>query len=90
LQAVLKRELGAWAGDVAGVLCMLARWSMVVCGEGEADRGPHGTSRESDCAKGTIRSVDGPGPWGKERARARGRRKLASTDRLHRAGGEGE
>ena len=30
VQAVLKRELGAWAGDVAEDLGVQARWSMAV------------------------------------------------------------
>jgi hypothetical protein len=38
VQAVLKRELGHVAGDVAGVLSMCARWSTAVHGEGGADR----------------------------------------------------
>jgi hypothetical protein len=38
VRAVLKRELGAWAGDVARDLGMHAHWSATICGEGGADR----------------------------------------------------
>jgi hypothetical protein len=38
VQAVLKRELGAWAGDVAEDLGVHARWSTMVRGEGRADK----------------------------------------------------
>jgi hypothetical protein len=36
--AVLKRELGAWVGDVADFLDVCARGSATVCGEDGADR----------------------------------------------------
>jgi hypothetical protein len=38
VRAVLKRELGAWAGDMAGDLGVRARWSTTVHGEGGTDR----------------------------------------------------
>jgi hypothetical protein len=62
VRAVLKRELGAWVGDMAGVLGVRARWSTAVCGEGGANRGPM-AQRESEGAKGTVRHADGLDPW---------------------------
>jgi hypothetical protein len=48
--AVLKRELGAWAGDVVGVLGVRARWSTAVHEEGGADRAiPWCRERERAC-----------------------------------------
>jgi hypothetical protein len=51
VQAVLKRELGAWASDVAGDPGERARvrtcWSTMGRGEGGADRASHGVARES-------------------------------------------
>jgi hypothetical protein len=47
----LKRELGAWTGDVVGVLSVRARWSAVVRGEGGAHRGSHGAVRERERAQ---------------------------------------
>jgi hypothetical protein len=41
-----KGRWGTWAGDVAGVLGVCARWSMTVCGEGGADRGARRSERE--------------------------------------------
>jgi hypothetical protein len=50
VRAVLKRELGAWAGNVAGDPGERARvrvcWSTMGRGEGGADRGSHGAERE--------------------------------------------
>jgi hypothetical protein len=46
VRAGLKREMGAWACDVVGVLGVRARWLAVVRGEGVADRGSHGATRE--------------------------------------------
>jgi hypothetical protein len=48
VRAVLKRELGAWAGDVAEDLGMHARWSTMVRGEGGADKA---TPRRSEGAQ---------------------------------------
>jgi hypothetical protein len=38
VRARLKRELGAWAGDVAEVLGGRARWSVTVHGDDGANR----------------------------------------------------
>jgi hypothetical protein len=47
VQAGLRRELGAWAGDVVGDLGVCACWSMAVRGEGGADRAvPRRSERE--------------------------------------------
>jgi hypothetical protein len=50
VRAVLKKELGAWAGVVAGDLSVRARvhacWSTVGRGEGGADKGGPTTQRE--------------------------------------------
>ena len=46
MRAGLKRELGAWTGDMAGVLGVRVHWSAVVHREGGADRGFHNTARE--------------------------------------------
>jgi hypothetical protein len=87
----LKRELGAWTGDVVGVLSVRARWSAVVRGEGEAHRGSHGAVRERERGRrvnGSRRSGARPAVQ-IEGARARLRR-LALTGRPHRAEGERE
>jgi hypothetical protein len=42
-----KGSWGVWAGDVAGVLGVRARWSTAVCRKGGADSGPHGAARGS-------------------------------------------
>jgi hypothetical protein len=39
VRAGLKRELEAWAGNMAKLLDGCARWSSVIHGEGRADRG---------------------------------------------------
>jgi hypothetical protein len=57
-----KGSWGAWAGDVAGVFGVRARWSTVVCGL-------HGAARGSERVEGTLRSVDGSGQ--RDRARAK-------------------
>jgi hypothetical protein len=43
-------KLGAWAGDVAGVLGVRARWSAAVREEGRADRGTM-AQRETERAR---------------------------------------
>jgi hypothetical protein len=48
VQARLKRELGAWAGDVARLLGGCARWSSVIREKGGADRGSHVAARERE------------------------------------------
>jgi hypothetical protein len=75
-----KGRWGAWAGNVAGVLGMRARWSTAVRGEGGSDRGVHGVARGSKRAEGTTHSANRSGPRDRERARARGRRKPTPTD----------
>jgi hypothetical protein len=45
-----KGSWGAWAGDMVGVLGMRAHWSMIVHGEGRADRAvPRCREREGSC-----------------------------------------
>jgi hypothetical protein len=55
-RAVLKKELGAWAGDVAGDLGGRARvracWSMADTGKAELTGRSHGTARERASARG--------------------------------------
>jgi hypothetical protein len=51
VRARLKREMGVSAGNMARVLGVHVRWSVVVRGEGETDRGPHGAARERGGAK---------------------------------------
>jgi hypothetical protein len=65
VRAVLKREMGAWAGDVDGDPGEHARvracWSMAGCEEGGADRGVprHG---ERGRARGeTVQRADNAG-----------------------------
>jgi hypothetical protein len=48
VRARLKREMGVSAGNMARVLGVHVRWSVVVRGEGETDRGPHGAARERE------------------------------------------
>jgi hypothetical protein len=51
VRVVLKRELGAWAGNVAGDPGERARvracWSTAGRGEGGTDRGSHDAAREN-------------------------------------------
>jgi hypothetical protein len=87
VRAVLKRELGAWAGNVAGDPGERARlracWSTAGSGEGGADRGSHGAERE----EGGTTGADRVAPLGRGRGGggARGE-KLPLTGGAHLSG----
>jgi hypothetical protein len=63
-----KESWGAWAGDVATVVGVHARWSVAVHGKGGADRG--GPRRRGTSVRARKRfGADWPGPMCRERAR---------------------
>jgi hypothetical protein len=83
-RAVLKKELGAWAGYVAEDLGVPVRvracWSTMGAGKAELTGRSHGAARERESGRAgvTVRSTEEAGPRGRG---ARGRRQLAPIAR---------
>jgi hypothetical protein len=88
LLAGLKRSWGEWAGDVAELLIMCARWSTAVAEKTRLTGWAHGAKAQ---ARGRRHlALTRRAHIAERESGERGRRQLESTDRPHRAEGERE